>query len=135
MVDLVEGDDGGELLVGEGVDDPVDGLVAPALERLLQAQPVQSARDDLGCTSVSGELRLEGLDGGGLDGDMAAANAAPALGQVATDPGDDLAAQPGDVDAGVIAAGVLALGVGGAADVDDVDEGVGVAEVVEELVA
>lgn len=66
---------------------------------------------------------------------MTAPNAAPALGQVAPDPGDDLATQPSDVDAGIIAAGVLALSVGGAADVDDVDEGVGVAQVVEELVA
>lgn len=66
---------------------------------------------------------------------MAAANATPALGQVAPDPGNDLATQPGDVDAGVIAAGVLALGVGGAADINDVNEGVGVAEIVEELIA
>lgn len=135
MVDLVERDDGGELLIGEGVDDTVDGLIAPALEGLFQCQPVQGAGDDLGGTAVAGELRLEGLNSGGLDSDVAASNATPALGQVTPDPGDDLTAQPGYVDAGVVAAGVLTLRISGATDVDDVDEGVGVAQVVEELVA
>lgn len=66
---------------------------------------------------------------------MTAPNATPALSQVTPDPSNDLTAQPGYVDAGVVAPGVLTLRIGGAADVNNVDEGVGVAEVVEELVA
>lgn len=37
VVDLVEGDDGGELLVCKGVDYTLDGLVRPVLKRLLEA--------------------------------------------------------------------------------------------------
>ncbi len=59
----------------------------------------------------------------------------PLVHQVAPDPRDDLAPQPRDVDAGVVAARVLALGVGGAGHVHDVDQRVGVSQVVEELVA
>ena len=84
---------------------------------------------------VAAELRLEGLDGRRLGGDVSPLDAAPLVNQVAPDPGDDLGAQPGDVVGGVVAARVLALGVGGARRVDDVDQRVGVAQIVQELVA
>jgi hypothetical protein len=59
----------------------------------------------------------------------------PLLHQVPPDPRDDLAAQPRDVDAGVVAARVLALGVSRARHIHHVDQRVGVPQVVEELVA
>lgn len=135
MVDFVEGNDGGELFVDKGVDNVGDGLVGPLLEGLLDGGPVQGAGDDGRRGAVSGELALEGFHGGGLDGDVAAADAGPSLHEVAEDPGDDFAPQPGDVDGGVVAARLFALGVHCARGVDDVYQGVGVAEIVEELVA
>lgn len=59
---------------------------------------------------------------------------APFFHQVALDPTDDFASQPLDVDGGVVAAGRFAFGVGCAGDVDDVDECVGVSEIIEEFV-
>ena len=59
----------------------------------------------------------------------------PPLPQVPLDPLDDLAPQPGDILRGVVAAGVLALGVCPPARVYDMDEGVGVAQIVQELIS
>jgi hypothetical protein len=57
------------------------------------------------------------------------------LHQVAEDPVDDFGAEPDDVLGWVVAAGGFTFGVGGAADVDDVDQGIGVSEIVEEAVS
>lgn len=134
MVDFVQGEDGGEFFVHEGVHDLLDGFVFPVLQRLLDGEPVEGAGDDGPRGAVAGELALQGVDVGGFDGGVAAFDAAPFLHQVAEHPVDDLAAQPDDVVAGVVAPGGFAVGVRGAAHVDDVDQGVGVAEVVEEFV-
>lgn len=66
---------------------------------------------------------------------MSPLHAPPFLQQVSENPLHDFGTQPDDVEGGVVAAGSFAFGVCGARDVDDVDEGVGVAEVVEEFVA
>jgi hypothetical protein len=66
---------------------------------------------------------------------MAPLNGSPFLHQIPLYPSHDLGAEPYDVLARVVAARCLAFGVCGPAYVDDVDEGVGVAEVVEKSVA
>lgn len=135
MVDLVEGDDGGELLIDKVIDDAPKRLVGPVLEGFPGGGAAEGADDDGRRGTVARKLALQRLGGRGLDGRVAAADRRPPLRQVAEGPGDDLGAQPGDVDGRVVAARLLAVGVDGARGVDDVDEGVGVAQVVEELVA
>lgn len=66
---------------------------------------------------------------------MSSAHTAPSLHEVAEDPGDDFTSQPGDVDGGIVAAGFFTLGVNCARGIDDVYQGICVAEVVEEFVA
>ncbi|KAJ6440527.1 tetratricopeptide-like helical [Purpureocillium lavendulum] len=135
VVDLVEGDDGRELLVDEAVDYVLDSGVRPVLEGLLDAGAVEGAVDDGLRRAVARELALQRVDRAGFHGDVPPADGPPALHQIAEDPGHHLAAQPGDVDRRVVASSLLALGVDGARGVNDVDERVGVAQVVEELVA
>jgi hypothetical protein len=77
VVDFVEGDDGGEFLVGEGVDDALDGFVGPFLEGLLEGEAVETAGYDGGGGAIARELVLEGFDGGGFDRDVAAFYGAP----------------------------------------------------------
>ena len=77
MVDFVEGDDGGEFDGDEGRDDGGDGVGGPGFERLFEGQGVERAGDDGGGGAVAGELRLEGVDGGDFDGDVAAFEGAP----------------------------------------------------------
>ena len=60
---------------------------------------------------------------------------APPVPEVSLDPGDDFRPQPCNVHAGVVPTGHLALSICGARDIDNVDESVGMAQVVEELVA
>lgn len=62
VVDLVQRVDRGELFVGKGVDDALNGLVGPFLQRLVQIQAVERAGDNLLCAAVAGELALEGVD-------------------------------------------------------------------------
>ncbi|PMB72390.1 hypothetical protein BM221_002493 [Beauveria bassiana] len=135
VVNLVERNDGGEFLVDEGVDDALNGCVGPLLERLLESDAVKRAVDNGHRGAVARELELQRLGGRGLDGDVAPAEGAPFLQQVAEDPGDHLAAQPGNVDRGVVAARFLALGVDGTRRVDDVDQRVGMPQIIEELVS
>jgi hypothetical protein len=59
----------------------------------------------------------------------------PFLHQIASYPGYDFGAQPGDVDRGVVASRVLAFCICGARHIDYVDEGIGMPQVVEEFVA
>jgi hypothetical protein len=66
---------------------------------------------------------------------MSSFDTPPLLHQVALDPAHDLPAQPFYIDAWVVASGVLALSVRRAGYINDVYQCVGVAEVVEELVA
>lgn len=66
---------------------------------------------------------------------MPSPNTPPPLHQIPFDPRDYFAAQPRDIDAGIVAAGIFAFSVGRAGDINDVNERVGVAQVVEEFVA
>lgn len=66
VVDLVEGEDGGEFLVGEGADDGADGFGGPVLERLFEFEVVEGAGYGLGGAAIAGELVLEGFDWIGL---------------------------------------------------------------------
>lgn len=62
-------------------------------------------------------------------------NLAPLFVQVAIDPRMDLAAEPFNIADWIIAHGLLAIGVCGATDVHHMDQGVGVAKIVQELVS
>jgi len=59
VIDLVEGYDCREFLVGEGVDDLLYRFVGPMLQRLFQRQPIQTSRNDLGRTAVPRKLILQ----------------------------------------------------------------------------
>jgi len=59
VIDFVERNDCGKLLVREGVDDLADSLVRPVFKGLLQSQSVQTSCHDLGRTAVPGELVLQ----------------------------------------------------------------------------
>jgi hypothetical protein len=79
VVDFVEGDDGGEFLVGEGFNDAGDGFAGPVLEGLFEAEFVERAGDDLRRGAVAGELVLERFDCGGFYGYVAPFYGAPGV--------------------------------------------------------
>ena len=79
MIDLIQGDDSREFLVCEGVDDALDGFVGPVLEGFFEAEAVETAGDDGGGGAVARKLVLEGFDGGGFDGSVAAFYGSPGL--------------------------------------------------------
>jgi len=50
-------------------------------------------------------------------------------------PADDFGSQPLDVDTGIVASCCLALGIGCSTDINDVDESVGVSQIIQEAVS
>lgn len=62
MVDLVQGKNGGEFLIDEGVYDSRDGFWRPMFQGFFDAEVCQCAGNDLRRTAVAGELVLQSLD-------------------------------------------------------------------------
>lgn len=66
VVDLVEGEDGGEFDGDEGGDEAGDGGGVPGLEGGFEVEGVKGLGDGAGGGTVAGELGLEGFDSGGF---------------------------------------------------------------------
>lgn len=77
VVDFVEGEDGREAGADEGGDHGGDGGRIPAFEGGAEVEGVEGLVDDGGGGAVAGELRLEGVNGVGFCGYMAAFEGAP----------------------------------------------------------
>jgi len=86
---------------------------------------VAESKDQCVVSAVATELALERLDGRALCSDVPPNNAAPAPLEVVVDPAVNLVAQPVNVVDGVVPDRLLALLVGRAADVDNVDQCIG----------
>lgn len=61
MIDLVQSQHGGKLLVNECPNDLFDRLIRPIFKRFLQPNFIQTPDDSRYCASVTGELALQGL--------------------------------------------------------------------------
>lgn len=77
----------------------------------------------------------EGATGRLTDGNMSSDDLAPALVQVAKDPRMNFTPEPFDVANGIVSNCLLAIGIRGSADIDDVDQSIRMSKVVQKLVS
>ena len=70
VVDLVQGNDRWEFLVRKSIDNPINRLVGPMLQRFLQGQSIKTASYYLRSTPITRELILESFNRRGLCGQV-----------------------------------------------------------------